>query len=33
MVVMLNDGEEIHGWIEWYDKSCLKVNREKGRIS
>jgi sRNA-binding regulator protein Hfq len=30
MVVMLNDGEEIHGWIEWYDKSCLKVNREKG---
>ena len=30
MVVMLNDGEEIHGWIEWYDKCCLKVNREKG---
>ena len=30
MVVMLNDGEEIHGWIEWYDKSCLKVNRENG---
>ena len=30
MVVMLNDGEEIHGWIEWYDKSCLKLNREKG---
>jgi len=30
MVVMLNDGEEIHGWIEWYDKWCLKVNREKG---
>jgi sRNA-binding regulator protein Hfq len=30
MVVMLNDGEEIHGWIEWYDKACLKVNREKG---
>jgi sRNA-binding regulator protein Hfq len=30
MVVMLNDGEEIHGWIEWYDKSCLKVNRERG---
>ena len=30
MVVLLNDGEEIHGWIEWYDKSCLKLNREKG---
>ena len=30
MVVVLNDGEEIHGWIEWYDKGCIKVNREKG---
>ena len=30
MVVVLTDGEEIRGWIEWYDKSCLKVNREKG---
>jgi sRNA-binding regulator protein Hfq len=30
MVVLLNDGEEIHGWIEWYDKSCLKLNRDKG---
>jgi host factor-I protein len=30
MVVVLNDGEEIHGWIEWYDKHCLKVNREGG---
>jgi hypothetical protein len=29
MVVVLTDGEEIHGWIEWYDKGCLKVNREK----
>jgi sRNA-binding regulator protein Hfq len=28
MVIVLNDGEQIHGWIEWYDKSCLKVNRE-----
>jgi host factor-I protein len=28
MVVLLNDGEEIRGWIEWYDKNCLKVNRE-----
>ena len=30
MVVVLTDGEEIHGWIEWYDKACLKVNREQG---
>ena len=28
MVVILTDGEEIRGWIEWYDKSCLKLNRE-----
>ena len=27
MVVVLKDGEEIHGIIEWYDKRCLKVNR------
>ena len=30
MVVILTDGEQIHGWIEWYDKHCLKVNRERG---
>lgn len=28
MVIVLTDGEEIRGWIEWYDRSCLKVNRE-----
>jgi sRNA-binding regulator protein Hfq len=27
MVIVLCDGEEIRGTIEWYDKSCLKVNR------
>jgi host factor-I protein len=27
MVVVLRDGEEIHGVIEWYDRSCLKLNR------
>lgn len=27
MVVVLQDGEEIRGVIEWYDKSCLKLNR------
>ena len=27
MVIVLRDGEEIHGVIEWYDKSCLKITR------
>lgn len=27
MVVVLNDGEEIRGVIEWYDKNCIKINR------
>lgn len=27
MVVILNDGEKIEGCIEWYDRTCLKVNR------
>ena len=27
MVVVLQDGEEIRGVIEWYDKTCLKLNR------
>ena len=27
MVIVLRDGEEIRGMIEWYDKSCLKVAR------
>ncbi len=30
MVFVLKGGEEIHGTIEWYDKTCLKVNREDG---
>ena len=28
MVVVLDDGEELAGHIEWYDRSCVKVNRE-----
>jgi len=28
MVIVLTDGEEIRGCIEWYDRSCLKVNRD-----
>ncbi|HKC70811.1 MAG TPA: RNA chaperone Hfq [Terriglobales bacterium] len=27
MVVVLQDGEEIHGVIEWYDKNCIKMVR------
>lgn len=30
MVILLRDGEEIHGIIEWYDRNCIKVNRENG---
>jgi sRNA-binding regulator protein Hfq len=30
MVLVLQDGEEVHGVIEWYDKYCLKVNRTSG---
>jgi host factor-I protein len=28
MVIVLQDGEEIEGTIEWYDKNALKVNRK-----
>ena len=28
MVIVLLDGEEIEGTIEWYDKGALKVNRK-----
>jgi hypothetical protein len=27
MVIVLKDGEELRGVIEWYDKSALKVHR------
>ena len=28
MVFVLKDGETLEGVIEWYDKCCLKVNRD-----
>ena len=28
MVVTLTDGEQLEGVIEWYDRSCLKLNRD-----
>ena len=31
MVIVLRDGEEIHGSIEWYDKACIKVLRDDGK--
>ena len=27
MVIVLTDGSELRGWIEWYDKNAIKVNR------
>jgi sRNA-binding regulator protein Hfq len=28
MVFVLHDGETVRGTIEWYDRTCLKVNRD-----
>ena len=28
MVIVMTDGEVIRGWIEWYDRESIKVNRE-----
>jgi RNA chaperone Hfq len=28
MVVVLDNGEQLRGRIEWYDRSCIKVNRD-----
>ena len=28
MVIVMKDGETLEGIIEWYDKTCLKFNRE-----
>jgi host factor-I protein len=27
VIVVMHDGEELRGVIEWYDRDCLKVNR------
>ena len=27
MTIVLSDGEELEGVIEWYDRDCLKLNR------
>ncbi len=28
MIIVLADGEELEGTIEWYDRDALKVNRK-----
>ena len=28
MVIVMTDGEQIRGCIEWYDRNSLKINRE-----
>jgi host factor-I protein len=30
MVVILTNDEELLGWIEWYDRGAIKLNRTKG---
>ena len=33
MVVVTREGEELHGIIEWYDRSCIKLLRNGGKSS
>jgi len=28
MAVVFQDGETLEGYIEWYDRNCIKLNRE-----
>jgi host factor-I protein len=28
MAVVFTDGEAIEGYIEWYDRNCIKLNRD-----
>jgi sRNA-binding regulator protein Hfq len=30
MVVVLQDGEQLRGTIEWYDRGCIKLHRTEG---
>lgn len=30
MVIVLADGENVRGRIEWYDRDCLKIHRTDG---
>lgn len=33
IVVVLKDGEQLHGVIEWYDRDCIKLNRFSGHAN
>jgi sRNA-binding regulator protein Hfq len=28
MAVVFNDGQVVEGYIEWYDRNCIKLNRD-----
>ena len=28
MVIVLDDGETLHGTVEWYDRDCIKLTRQ-----
>jgi sRNA-binding regulator protein Hfq len=30
IVIVLQDGEELRGTLEWYDKGCVKLTRDEG---
>lgn len=30
MCVVVENGETLRGWIEWYDQDCIKLNRHDG---
>jgi RNA chaperone Hfq len=29
MALILTEGETVEGYIEWYDKNCIKLNRDQ----
>ena len=29
MAIVLQEGETVEGYIEWYDRHCIKLNRER----
>lgn len=28
MAVIFEDGEQVEGYVEWYDRDCIKLNRD-----
>ena len=31
LVIVLRNGDTVHGVLEWYDRCCLKINRAGGQ--